>query len=100
MQKAASFQDASDDLRELAHVPLAPSYLQKLSLRIGKEWKDLQDADVQAFRDGGVPPGAVATAKVAVGAILPRQASCFSASWLFEDNRFSLLAIRCTTLLV
>ncbi len=66
MQKAASFQDASDDLRELANVPLTPSYLQKLSLRIGKEWKDLHDAEVQAFRDGDLPAGAVATAKVAV----------------------------------
>jgi hypothetical protein len=66
VQKAASFQDASADLRELAHVPLTPSYLQKLSLRIGQEWKDLQDAEVQAFRDGSRPSGAVATAKVAV----------------------------------
>jgi hypothetical protein len=66
VQKAASFRDASDDLRELANVPLTPSYLQKLSLRIGQEWKDLHDAEVQAFRDGSAPQGVVATAKVAV----------------------------------
>jgi len=50
-QKAASFQDASQDLRELVGVAICPSHLQKISHRIGREWQALRQAEVQAFRD-------------------------------------------------
>jgi hypothetical protein len=54
-QKASSFQDASDDLRELAGVPISDTHLRRLSLRIGQEWKTLQDAEVAAFRANQPP---------------------------------------------
>ena len=51
VQKAASFQDASGDLREMLGVPICPSHLRKISQRIGGEWLALRRAEVKAFRD-------------------------------------------------
>jgi hypothetical protein len=51
VQKAASFQDASGDLREMLGVPVCPSHLRKISQRIGGEWLALRQAEVRAFRD-------------------------------------------------
>lgn len=48
--KAASFQDASDDLRELADVSISATHLQRLSERIGSEWAQARDDDVALFR--------------------------------------------------
>lgn len=48
--KAASFADASDDLRELAHLEISATHLQRLSERVGGEWSDARDADVEKFR--------------------------------------------------
>ena len=53
--KAPSFQDASDDLRELAQVTISPNHLGKLAERVGREWAAARDADVQAFRQGQLP---------------------------------------------
>jgi hypothetical protein len=50
-QKASSFAEASADLRELAGVAVSPTHLQRLSGRIGAEWRALRDAEVQAFKD-------------------------------------------------
>ncbi len=49
--KAASFQDASDDLRELAEFTISATHLQRLSERIGREWQEARDQDVKAFRE-------------------------------------------------
>ena len=49
--KAASFQEASDDLEALAEVSISPTHLQRLSERIGKEWAQRRDEEVQAFRE-------------------------------------------------
>ena len=49
--KAASFEDASADLRELAGVSISASHLQRLSQRLGQEWAQVRDQEVQAFRD-------------------------------------------------
>jgi len=49
--KAASFKEASEDLRELAEVSISPTHLQRLSERVGKEWARARDQEVQAFRD-------------------------------------------------
>ena len=46
--KAASFKDASDDLRELAGLSISPTHLQRLCERVGTEWaqaRDLFDLD-------------------------------------------------------
>lgn len=48
--KAASFADASDDLRELAEIEISATHLQRLSKRIGDEWIEVRDADVERFR--------------------------------------------------
>src|SRR5436190_51363 len=48
--KASSFRDASDDLKELAGVAICPTHLGKLAERVGREWADRRDADVEAFR--------------------------------------------------
>lgn len=54
--KAASFREASDDLKELARIAIGPSHLAKLAERIGDEWVTARDADVQAFRAGTLTP--------------------------------------------
>lgn len=48
--KSASFADASDDLRELAHIEISATHLQRLSERIGAEWCAVRDGDVEKFR--------------------------------------------------
>ena len=48
--KAASFAEASDDLRELADVEISPTHLQRLSERIGEEWVEVRDEEVEKFR--------------------------------------------------
>lgn len=48
--KAASFVEASDDLRELAHIEISPTHLQRVSERVGKEWCAVRDGDVKKFR--------------------------------------------------
>ena len=47
---AASFKEASEDLRELAEISISPTHLQRLSERVGKEWAQARDHEVQAFR--------------------------------------------------
>jgi hypothetical protein len=65
--KAPSFAEASDDLRELAEVEISPTHLQRLSERIGEEWVEIRDEEVEKFRQGELertykepPRGAVA----------------------------------------
>ena len=48
--KAASFKEASDDLRELARLAISPHHLGKLAERVGREWAAARDQDVQAFQ--------------------------------------------------
>jgi hypothetical protein len=48
--RAPSFVEASDDLRELADLEISPTHLQRLSERIGKEWVEIRDAEVEKFR--------------------------------------------------
>jgi hypothetical protein len=76
--KAPSFRDASDDLRELAQVPISPHHLGKLAERVGREWAAARDADVQAFREGKLPaayaqPPQVAAVMVDGGRVQTRQ---------------------------
>jgi hypothetical protein len=49
--KAASFKEASEDLQVLAEVRISPTHLQRLSERVGKEWAQERDREVEAFRD-------------------------------------------------
>ena len=76
--KAASFKDASDDLRELAQIPICPAHLGKLAERIGREWAAARDADVQAFRNNQLAaeyaqPPQVATVSVDGGRVQTRE---------------------------
>ena len=48
--KASSFVEASEDMRELAEIDISPTHLQRLSERIGEEWGELRDEDVEKFR--------------------------------------------------
>jgi hypothetical protein len=48
--KAASFKEASEDLQALAEVSISPTHLQRLSERVGQEWVQARDQEVQAFR--------------------------------------------------
>lgn len=50
--KAASFKDASEDLAELAEVAISATHLQRLSERVGGEWADARDRQVEAYRAG------------------------------------------------
>jgi hypothetical protein len=49
--KAPSFKEASEDLRELAEVSVSATHLQRLSHRVGQEWTQARDEEVQAFRE-------------------------------------------------
>jgi len=52
---AGSFREASDDLRALAEVSISPTHLQRLSERVGGEWRDARDAEVQQYREHQLP---------------------------------------------
>ncbi len=67
--KAPSFAEASADLRELADLEISPTHLQRLSERIGGEWVEVRDAEVEKFRQRELertykepPPGPLADA--------------------------------------
>lgn len=49
--KAASFKEASEDLKALAEVSISATHLHRLSERIGGEWAQARDQEVQAFRE-------------------------------------------------
>ena len=49
--KAASFAEASDDLRDLADVEISATHLQRISERIGQEWAEVRDQEVEQFRE-------------------------------------------------
>jgi len=49
--KASSFVEASEDMRELAEIEISPTHLQRLSERVGEEWEELRDDDVEKFRE-------------------------------------------------
>lgn len=51
-QKAASFADASSDLRELARLRISATHLRRLAGRVGEEWQDLRDGQAEAFKEG------------------------------------------------
>ena len=55
--KASSFAEASDDLRELADVEISPTHLQRLSERIGAEWVEVRDEEVEQFRQSKLERG-------------------------------------------
>ena len=48
--KAPSFEEASDDLRDLAEIEIGATHLQRLSERVGAEWVEIRDEDVEKFR--------------------------------------------------
>lgn len=49
--RASSFVEASEDMRELAEIEISPTHLQRLSERMGEEWVELRDEDVEKFRE-------------------------------------------------
>lgn len=49
--QAPSFKDASDDLEALAEVRISATHLQRLSERVGTEWEQARDREVEAFRE-------------------------------------------------
>ena len=50
VSKTPSFAEASDDLRVLAEIDIGATHLQRLSERIGAEWAEIRDGDVEKFR--------------------------------------------------
>jgi len=48
--KASSFAEASDDLLELAEVKIGATHLQRLSERIGVEWIEVREEEIEKFR--------------------------------------------------
>jgi hypothetical protein len=49
--RAGSFKEASEDLQALAEVSISATHLQRLSERVGQEWVQARDQEVQAFRE-------------------------------------------------
>jgi len=79
--KAPSFQDASDDLKELAHIAICPTHLGKVAQRIGREWAAIRDGEVQAFRNDQLAPAyaqppQVASVSVDGGRVQTRAEDC------------------------
>jgi hypothetical protein len=76
--KASSFEDASDDLRELAGVEISATHLQRLSERIGREWAKARDEEVEKFRKAELersykePPGGAAAVMLDGGRVQTR----------------------------
>jgi hypothetical protein len=50
--QAASFAEASEDVREWAGVSVSGAHLQRLSERVGREWAAMRDQEVETFRQG------------------------------------------------
>jgi hypothetical protein len=50
--KAASFAEASDDVREWAGVSISTSHLQRLSERMGQEWAEVRDQQAETYQQG------------------------------------------------
>jgi hypothetical protein len=63
--KASSFKDASEDLKALAEVAISPTHLQRLSERVGREWEQARDREVEAFREGQLACAYAAAPKAA-----------------------------------
>jgi hypothetical protein len=63
--KAASFAEASNDLKELADVSISAAHVRRLCERVGKEWAEVRDADVQAFCERRLKPISETAPKVA-----------------------------------
>jgi hypothetical protein len=63
--KAASFKEASEDLKELLEVSISPTHLQRLSERVGQEWAQERDKEVQAFRENRLTCAYAAAPKAA-----------------------------------
>jgi hypothetical protein len=63
--KAASFKEASEDLQALAEVSISATHLQRLSERVGKEWAQARDQEVQAFVENKLVSAYAAAPKAA-----------------------------------
>lgn len=63
--KAASFAEASRDLEELSDIAISPTHVRRLCERVGTEWAEARDADVQAFRDRRLTATVAVAPKVA-----------------------------------
>lgn len=50
--RASAFAEASEDLKELAEVEISPKHVERLVERVGKEWADARDAEVELFKKG------------------------------------------------
>ena len=50
VSKTPSFVEASDDLRALARIEISATHLQRLSERVGAEWAEIRDEEVEKFR--------------------------------------------------
>ena len=55
--KASSFKEAAEDLHDLIGVSISATHLQRLSERIGGEWAQAQNQDIQKFRDDKLARG-------------------------------------------
>jgi hypothetical protein len=49
--KAPSFKEASEDLKVLAEVSISTTHMQRVSERVGREWAQARDEEVEAFRE-------------------------------------------------
>jgi len=80
--KASSFAEASDDLREMADVEISPTHVQRLSERIGEEWAEVRDEEVEKFRKAELgrtykePPKGAAAAVLDGGRLQTRAEDC------------------------
>jgi hypothetical protein len=67
--QAPSFAEASDDLREPAGVSISATHRQRLCERVGPEWAQARDGDVEPFRRQQLQP--VPAEPPAVAAVMP-----------------------------
>jgi hypothetical protein len=53
--KASSFHEASEDLGELAGLEVSPKHVERLTERVGREWQQRRDGEVEAFKQARLP---------------------------------------------
>lgn len=63
--KTPSFAEAAADLVQLAGIPISPSHVRRLCQRVGEEWGQSGDEEVNAYMEGRLPRGVATPPAVA-----------------------------------
>lgn len=65
-----SFRKASENLHDLAGVKISAKNIERLTCKIGREWADARDREIEKFRKNELPPDRVQPATAPVAAVM------------------------------